>query len=268
MPDIITMIGDIFNSFIGFLGSEVDLGIFGLKIPVWMIIGLFILLLINIIRKFKPKEESYKEIDLKKELKKDLKDFIDSYSEKIPISYNYKLMLDYKTIGLIKRISYTNWVKSDGKIGLKLKKGVAVITKEDLEEFRATKTKAKSNPLYLFEVYTGDNLITKAKFLLGFKPKHFIVDKSLVTRESNIFDIKNASFSSYLGVNIFSKETKGYVEDIAYKITHEEILKQITNFTPRAIYFDTQSAKLGQRGEIVKDVIKAKKSKTEGLEEV
>lgn len=215
-------------------------------------------------KRVKPKEDAYKEIDLKKAINNDMREYLNNYSEKIPLLWNYELMIGYKKIGHIKRISTDYFPYTPIQIDKKTNK-VIVVTPEQLKKESDKKVPIKKIKVYIFEVYK-DNLIGKMKFLLGFRPEYFAVKSNLLTKSGTVYSIKEkASFSKYLTINIFSEETKGYIENISYKISREVELKELVNFTPRMIFLEGQSARFRQRGDVLVDLEKAKKTQEEGL---
>ncbi len=241
-------------------------------IPAWAFLIVFFLIFVNIMKNWKPKEKEYKEIDLKKEIRTDLKDRFDSFSEVIPLRYIYKLTIGYKTIGVIKRISHADWIIKKHKLKekelLKASKGkgkLRVISKKKLKKIKKMKPSKLYKKIMIFEVFTGDGIISRIKFLANFRAKYFIVDSDLVQQQGHYYDIQNATFSSYLGINVFSKETRGYIEDVSYKLTHEDLMKHIRNFTPRAIFLQNKASLLAQKGEVLEKLIKSKKNPREGI---
>lgn len=235
----------------------------------WLLIAVVLYALFLTYKWFKNKSpKEYKEIDLKKEVKSTIKDYLDIYSEKYPLTWGYDLRIGYNKIGLIKRISsaYSIFEKYDfTKKKVQDIKKVVVVTKEQLEKEKQQKVPKEQKKVLIFETYK-DSLGGKIKFLLGFKPEYFIIDEDIITKEGVTYSINpTSSFGKFLTINIFSKQTRDYIEDISFKITREEELKQLVNFTPRMVYLEGESAKYRQKGQVLADLEKAKKNQAEGL---
>ncbi len=105
-----------------------------------------------------------------------------------------------------------------------------------------SKLRIRGKKFYLIEFYK-DNVIGKIKFFIGWKPTYAVIDYTKV-RESGdqfIIDLKTG-YSYFLGVFVFSKSTKEYVTDLAYKETYQDILDELINYIPKINYLEVALA--------------------------
>lgn len=238
--------------------------VFGIQVMYWLII---IGAIIIIILRYKPKEEKYKVINLIKENKKQFKQYFSDYSAKIKFFEKNLLRINYNKIGRIKRITEVN-------IPIKTRKKIVLETSEEaiLEEIKTGKKPDKYSittkpaKFLAFEIYK-DNIIGYIKFFINYGNSYFVVDSKLVTRHGNTFVIDSeATFTNFLGINIFSEKGKSYITDIAFKIMRESELQELVNLTPRMVFMELQSAKYSMRlSETGKAIDKKYKSRQDRL---
>ncbi len=234
-------------------------------VPNWWIVIGFILLIILVFKSFKPKREEYKKINLSKEINKNFKNYFNSYSETATLKDNYKLMIGYKDIGIIKKISEINFALVDykGQKLPKIKKPEQVVAEEikagrDKPKKKKYKIKKQPKDFYGFEVYSK-NIIGKLFFILGLKPQYYIIDKDLINLQNNIYNVNShAQFSNFLGVNIFSQSSKEYITDIVHGITRQKELEELVNFTPKMVFLELKASKFAQRGREISAIEKRK----------
>jgi len=219
MPDIITTIS---NS----LGTFFEINLFG--IPLWLILILFGLFCYWLYKRT-PKEEKYKEINLEKEVKKDVKNLFDISSLKMKGFKGNVLRIGYNIIGNVKEVIRYNWSKDLKTLNplIKLKKEI----KDDQEP-------------YIFYGFYVVNKGLKGSFQLLFgRGKYFLVDNNLVElKNKEIIINPNSQFTKFLGVEIFSQKGSDVITDIAFKKTLEASLKEQVNFIPKMSFLETKQA--------------------------
>jgi hypothetical protein len=236
MPDVIS---DNINAFF-------KLNIAG--IPLWAILGLIVVIVYLFILKNKPKEDKYRNIELRKEVRREIKQIFD-VSEK-NLGYGKILCIGPTKIGFIYKMINYNWSKT-------------------LNSFTEIKTVALQNEkphtnlksFYGFKV-GRKGLLNRINILFGKGTKYYFVDANLVT--FNPFEIVINPYSQYtdfIDVILFSQAGKEIIEDIAFKITLEKTLEAMVNHIPMMEYLEVNLAKTVAK---YRELTKLEKEKYEG----
>jgi len=225
---------------------------------IWLILLVIGFLILVIIRMIKPKETEYKPINLRKEIHKATKQHLNDYSEKFGLKDEFRLTKGYNRIGIIKRMTLSEWVLGK-KYNVKTKR-IMVIKKEDVKKIKKKRGKPKRKPVFIFETYK-ETLFGKIKFFLGFSPTYWLVDNALVNKEGNYYNINPyAHFTNFLGLNLFTMTAKELIEDMSFKMLREIELNELINLTPRMVYLEGKSAKFAQKGEVLAKLDRKKKT--------
>ena len=235
-----------------------------LNIPMyWLIIPIGIGIIIYLLVTRKPRPSEYKPIDMKKEIKKSVKD---NYN-KFGIGINKTLYRDIIKVGYCFGYMPMMWNK---KIKIKDNLTIANIKEvsdalvqirdeqPEIQEVMSESEIIKANPfskkkehivseiveMYVFK-FCNDNIISiSLARILGIGLNFMIVEKDYTTVTDDSIIIKvTAQPTKFYGIYIFSKTARHYIENISFRTNRENELQEIANTVPRAVFFDTQLAK-------------------------
>lgn len=213
-------------------------------IPVWLIVGV-VILGYSYLKSRLPKKTEFKRMDLKKEIRKDIEEQLKYFSINPPTKQTL-LRIGYIPIGIVSSVSFVKWDTILNKPKVKKLK----TEKEILKDLKGQVIKKKEvapeivlKDYLLFKTFKN-NLFGKISRVLNFKPLYTMVDDDFVKKEGEDFIIdSSAQFSNYLGIFIYSKSSKSVVSDIAYKISREQELEELVNFTPKMTFLEFERAK-------------------------
>lgn len=225
-------------------------------VPIWFLLlcAGIVMVFIYLYEKKKPKDEKYKQIDLEREIKRDLKETFELTKENI--GYGKRLYIGSRLAGFVLKAITLNYYEEDLGKSLKKKK----ITEKFPEATQVTEEVAPKTILYGFEVCGKSRLNRALANLLGLGVSTYLVDKDLVKEQETTFNVNPYSQpTKYLSAWIFSKYGQGFLENLTYKFADEQKLQKFVNWLPELTYFEHNQAKQNETLNMMEEVNKAKR---------
>lgn len=212
----------------------------------FIIIGVFLYF-----RKQGSKEESFKRMSIYKSIKANSEKLCDIAEEDYGLGRNLKI--GARDIGRVITAVYFNWYTDITKDDIKEPEFLKQIsenlkTNNALEKLKALVVDNTNNktrvavPFYLFKV-SGSGFVAALFARLGLGVKYYYVDKTLVSFSP--FDIvinPNCSPTPFLDVVIFSEAGREVITDMAFKLSLENVLDELLNYTKKQTWLEVKQA--------------------------
>lgn len=216
---------------------------------------------------YKPgKEDKYKQLNISKEVKKDLKGLFDITG--VSVGYGKTLYIGSIMSGFVLKQIFINYYDKK-EITAKVNK----MLKKYPEAEELLKDKFKKEIPEEPKVFYGFKVCGKSFFrrllanLLDIGVITYLVDKELVTETELSYNINPYSQpTKFLDIYIYSSIGKKAVEEIVFKIEREQVLGALVNFTPKLTFLELEQAKSKAQLEILEEI--NKKKRKEMIEEI
>lgn len=249
-------------TFMDSFNEILDIKIFG--IPVIIIFAVFIFI-IWFVWQYKPKS-GHKRLDLEKEIRKDFDSLHGIFYS--PVKKN--IVYGFQKIGYAFSYFPMFWDKTtDWKTQLK---GMARGRERSQLKMRILKESKNNENIVEMSIFKccKPNIISKGLGLLGLGYFYMVVPSDNVSLVGKDISVSmGVAKDHFLGITYLSKAGRGYIENIAYKISRKEELTELADFIPKMDYLEKTTAeavvKAREKAKIEKDKYKGQ---IEGSEEL
>lgn len=223
-------------TFMDSINEILDIKLLG--VPVVFILA-FLVLIIWFVWNYKPRR-GRKRLNLEKEIRKDM----DSLYKVFYSPVNKNMSYGFQRIGYVLGEFPMFWdITTDWRTQLKRLKHSREKNMIKMKIAKAEKEKKNIIELTILK-YTKPDLLNKGLGKLGLRYNYMVVPTEAIDSNAKELNLKTTLAKDYyLGVTYLSKASRGFIENIAYKLSRKEELTEFADYIPKQNYLEMETAK-------------------------